>query len=1328
MKTLKVNNGSSAKFGNVSSREIAKLSDSVETDAIKQTLKLTIMSDEKETDAQASTRQKTSLLTNKKMSVMSSPTLIDLVKGSISNSTTTVSLISRSKGSKNSISSICSHNTIVSMPASVAGKISNLSIKNASSSDKIELYDVKFTSYERDTGISQERPEILMLTSFLPIYKDYIDTTSVDVSNVSLMNTVTDSNGIQALGFSNAGQFLNAQFNSRLLSKKSIEASLETIDREKATEIKSILQKSVNEAKGTILSLLQKVLTSTNVGEKLDTRNATIDIRSIVDNKLTALFYTSLMSTQDRNLYNVDSIYNVNSSGLSSTISNNTTTIETLVEHGHKQSHVDSSYSATKIWIQLLQDYKVSIQSHSDGYANVVDPKKASDSDSTNIVKSSLVSSGKFGSRHVQVVLPTMSTLRQANFIQSRLQLTVVNDFINSYDSLQKNVDLSDQVTKVCLLLNNVVQEFKYSYSLSDPQFKSVIAKNYGYVVSDPSTSANNINLFDNIIGVIPNNITEFPVNNVNSLMSVAQQVVGNVAVLPLEKRYIESNSSVATPGKSFYVDDALRVVNNKFNTDNAKSRVSSLLTTMNSFVDIAIRLNLFCFTQRQTRDVSGYNPVFDTKEYLNTIVLMLTEQVQKNNNVNFTLNEGSVITTDPAVSVYSHAARNKKLLTLLFMMTLATGQSRDLLIDEVVAELVKDFSTNTTEVSDNSGTIFNVGELQLKQLLRNGAFSEKMRAIVLTTMMYMSQTSSPGTSAFSANRTYYSGNHESLLMLQVFDLVCTLVDLYSNMHMSKITTFDVYDSQHTFIVRKSYVTPTSFNRIHLKLEQERELSQQTSLVILSTLNTQHDLMSSFVNDLDSTASLTSLRSLSEFVQNDRMNLLLDEQQLSTVMNVLNDIYDKIGSTNLNEENVYENVDDVSTDEKLKSLMFSVLNAPEFKTYKGSNKKIFTIGIPLGFTKKFKHEKIDASSKSAAFVNKVRDIVKIVVYKTDLEYSDIVFKPQTFLFELSRYPVRNSSVFVTSNDTVTLENIINFLPTRNVSSLLLDRSNDKKIEYYDTSKLPDDLKNNAVKAFSNDDYSFLTLDEKKKVLQNHVMSFLLEAYIKLMTGIDVSEHTFHFDPYENTIESPRIEEFINKQVQNINSKFAGSNKSLLSSNPNANLSFFPTSVSMTPSSKSVASSKSSLTSSQIKKMNVTPKAAALLPVDESLSNVSTKSTGSVVEAVKAITNASRSLSTLSDSRLALKRVLQPKQFDRVLTMLVDPDDFMIDLNETLNTNYGKQTLELLISQGKIVMLDSQSREYTATSFSSTDVYRYKEKTLGELSLERYFVSIQSYSE
>jgi len=145
-------------------------------------------------------------------------------------------------------------------------------------------------------------------------------------------------------------------------------------------------------------------------------------------------------------------------------------------------------------------------------------------------------------------------------------------------------------------------------------------------------------------------------------------------------------------------------------------------------------------------------------------------------------------------------------------------------------------------------------------------------------------------------------------------------------------------------------------------------------------------------------------------------------------------------------------------------------------------------------------------------------------------------------------------------------------------------------------------------------------------------------------------------------------------------------------------------------------------------MNVTPKAAALLPVDESLSNVSTKSTGSVVEAVKAITNASRSLSTLSDSRLALKRVLQPKQFDRVLTMLVDPDDFMIDLNETLNTNYGKQTLELLISQGKIVMLDSQSREYTATSFSSTDVYRYKEKTLGELSLERYFVSIQSYSE
>jgi hypothetical protein len=160
----------------------------------------------------------------------------------------------------------------------------------------------------------------------------------------------------------------------------------------------------------------------------------------------------------------------------------------------------------------------------------------------------------------------------------------------------------------------------------------------------------------------------------------------------------------------------------------------------------------------------------------------------------------------------------------------------------------------------------------------------------------------------------------------------------------------------------------------------------------------------------------------------------------------------------------------------------------EFKEKKGYNKKIMTVGLPQGLIKNH-IARSTANSKN----NKHDDIIKISVYKIDLINNDIVYKPKSFLFEASRYPVRVPSLI--------LSNTLDFsqIPTRNYS-FFPDVDRQGESFYYD---------NNL-----GEEYSFLSTTEKNEIIQNHSMSFLLENYLKIVSGLVLSENTFNLSSSE----------------------------------------------------------------------------------------------------------------------------------------------------------------------------------------------------------------------
>lgn len=173
-----------------------------------------------------------------------------------------------------------------------------------------------------------------------------------------------------------------------------------------------------------------------------------------------------------------------------------------------------------------------------------------------------------------------------------------------------------------------------------------------------------------------------------------------------------------------------------------------------------------------------------------------------------------------------------------------------------------------------------------------------------------------------------------------------------------------------------------------------------------------------------------------------------------------------------------------------KTLMTITLAQPKYRIKADERLRILTVGIPVGMSQTALSDRTTTRQSNLLLRNKQSDVVRIKVYKRDARYDDIVFYPQEWLVDLSLFFPQQS--VIDSNPVFT-----------EAYDQLLSRIN--LVDY----ALPESTKGVTLSSMAtSDDYSFLTEEDRKRLFATHVESKVLEDYLQLMTGMDVSEPRF----------------------------------------------------------------------------------------------------------------------------------------------------------------------------------------------------------------------------
>lgn len=344
------------------------------------------------------------------------------------------------------------------------------------------------------------------------------------------------------------------------------------------------------------------------------------------------------------------------------------------------------------------------------------------------------------------------------------------------------------------------------------------------------------------------------------------------------------------------------------------------------------------------------------------------------------------------------------------------------------------------------------------------------------------------------------------------------------------------------------------------------------------------------------------------------LDLLSNPTQIRNSAYILDLIKEKIPDSTYSPDTgtTYNNViisDIVRKEENL--ALNSLLNQYKFSLINKADKKIklFTVGIPTGFSKKLS-DRVDLRNiNEKTFRDKQFDVVSINVYKRDARFEDLIFKPQKFLFDLSLYQRE--------------KDVINLQPRQFESfNSLISRA---VVTDYEHIKLKQQIGYNNILA--NSKYSFLTNNEKRQLIYNHLSNYLLNTYINFLTGIRFYEDEFLQNTYVqgNQINSTLLS-LIYDYIANV-----------LNIQIPQNLS--------------------------IEEMLKLPDLNS--DVKDILTLVSFGSFVFEPEYIKAC-------------------VLQPKIFDRIFTIPVDITEFEIDENLTISTDSGKLSYQSSYIQEKLI--------------------------------------------
>jgi hypothetical protein len=1005
---------------------------------------------------------------------------------------------------------------------------------------------------------------------------------------------------------------------------------------------------------------------------------------------------------------------------------------------GYRFSDI-SKFSETKIWLQALFELKKSLLTHTpsiQSYDRSVGRNSVYDND-TNLIS-------KFvGERIVlNMSAPNLPLLEGKEISEIVNSYPEYKDAYALYDSimyskLNKLEDLSDTDFRVgtyvlrpddeidfSIAASNVLKEIKYCDNFAEDYIRPTLQSDFSY----PITERNNYKVWDTLIGRIPSNARD-TLTDFNSLSSLCQfsDVSGetSVAVYTFEKIPTTGESINSNVGFRYFIEGSLDTLDT---TGQANvNRITVLeqkcvksLKAVNTMISIVGADNLGAYSSLIDRVFKRLSSENNSPGWM----------YLKNTTSNFLPNEIRIPSLIMKLSLrtdvpYLRSLKMHLFTWFYFQARKISEPSRDysssiqFALDKVLEDVYGlrvpsrpgDLETVVYRVRRGylTGTPADDVDNLFKRYVRELLEDSPVTKLILNEFVSFLNDLRP---AAINGSTSYSGLQLEKMMYAYFDVMMRAIAFQTVESIEKVYTFDapsnvseigitiklVERSNYDSYYERGYVSGPTLNYLkrlksvyanvyqdalnksqHLQtfksvLERLRDAAIRAKSLISGnrSLKRYYDVFNqvfdaedkTFFQDPSATKTRMFKYSLSpgqarnlDYVHSEMRERINDSRGMQNSLRQTPTISGLFPSKDFDNFLPINSISLVTH-----QILSKIYNNISFQPIKGNNKRIISVGIPQGLVDKIQSE---SSSRNPV----ASGLVTLKVWKIDRLYPDILFRPLTYVFDMNLYPTRIPSNW--DFETLTRSPDVLKIPLKYYSPT--------SKYFYVKSRFMSPNDPEFLTSMEQQDITYLNLalpDETKreatlkKIYENQALSYLCEEYLGWYTDEDFSEMQYH--NYYNKPSTPGKETY-QEVIDTLRTDIPSFAQNLVK------FTDFSTGqvINFPASTLQATSTTPSRVSSPVQTVDLTDTAVSYL----------------------------RNLSFMSKVQNIKKRVIFPKKFERVFSILIDPDDFQIE-----------RTFDAV---KKDKLLSGPFEEVSG-------VMKRKETAPDEISLNEFFVTIEPF--
>lgn len=843
-----------------------------------------------------------------------------------------------------------------------------------------------------------------------------------------------------------------------------------------------------------------------------------------------------------------------------------------------------------------------------------------------------------------------------------------------------------DLFSKVTLFLHTVARELKVSAGITRTDVLPI---------AQAKTGGDFSKIFDVIVGEIGSNVfTHIPnATNLAGLVKINNPTIDG-DILPFESHEIIYQHDTFVPAKAF-IDIATTYDGTKFNTEPLQEFVNQY-DTATSLMTSMIEKLLFLFDKSTMLDllsakdqlIAMLTPIAETVAVLKGGVvgsapvwpagdhLLLIKAAASDPQIRYNLFRAFIYHATNSVvmvqgSFWAHLANSIELPDFNKVKGLLIAGLRGYAHLQAAIPLEGSIDWGTSRTWE-----------QIESSIDNmfiSSFGKKMPLnhirIAIETVFYAAQSLANKSLIIDQDTTIFNGMHLSMIAYMIFDVFISLVDAFSVVRFSqqdinaeyihvraanmlndaaaaylKVIPTDGDGDAQGQAITDAFVAVNggtllkgqdeiAYRKIvlqqHLNRLREEEKIARTFVALFKAIGTnlikaKDKIVDAF--DLTNAESKAKLAFLTDTIEAQTQISLFDHPQIALIIELVERAAKQIGSADFPVAFIGQ------FDYNKRHL--NVINAfMRTQQMLDKNVRLLTVGIPGGTMSGMLSQQIDVTSADEFNApTKLPRPVIIHVYAKNLEYPALVFKPQQFPFDVDRF-VQFDDIDGAFDD----ENITMDFAVKNIVQHVRAGSST--------------VKSSEGRGYQSLDYSGKAHAVGKHIVSNHLKSELLGHYIKLLSGVSMSESDFPTN--SNIVTEQHSTESLAKVLLLIDrylSDIAGEQLNL---------------DDLKLTNATIASLLTELESTNA----IVAKTGA--PINVKLPAASSTQLVNLTEGIVNFLDTFSADSFLNDGSMLADRILAPKLFERIFHVAVNPHEFVIDEDKTAATDAGKKFLDMM---------------------------------------------------